>query len=227
MWWFRVAPPVGNTAPLLPQAGMLPQPEVARQLAALTSSLALRHAATKGILVAMACTFFEAFNVPVFWPILVMYFIMLFCITMKRQIKVSAGGGGRGEPRSGLDCPWSITKPWAIGAWHSPLLPRANTDVSCGAAVCPPPPQTACSLGAQWETPSVLPCWPHWHVVLGAQSPGPTRQRVLRRHHSQTAPRAALSPCLWGCRRGPQPSWPGPSCMQGVMTPFPDPRDFQ
>lgn len=47
-----------------------------------------RHAATKGILVAMVCTFFEAFNVPVFWPILVMYFIMLFCITMKRQIKV-------------------------------------------------------------------------------------------------------------------------------------------
>ncbi|KAG8505473.1 Protein RER1 [Galemys pyrenaicus] len=45
------------------------------------------HAATKGILVAMVCTFFEAFNVPVFWPILVMYFIMLFCITMKRQIK--------------------------------------------------------------------------------------------------------------------------------------------
>lgn len=37
----------------------------------------------------MVCTFFEAFNVPVFWPILVMYFIMLFCITMKRQIKVS------------------------------------------------------------------------------------------------------------------------------------------
>lgn len=36
----------------------------------------------------MVCTFFEAFNVPVFWPILVMYFIMLFCITMKRQIKV-------------------------------------------------------------------------------------------------------------------------------------------
>ncbi|XP_040980107.1 protein RER1 isoform X2 [Harpia harpyja] len=49
--------------------------------------LFLRHSATKGILVAMACTFFEAFNVPVFWPILVMYFIMLFCITMKRQIK--------------------------------------------------------------------------------------------------------------------------------------------
>ncbi|CAL9702772.1 unnamed protein product [Knipowitschia caucasica] len=45
------------------------------------------HSATKGIAIAMICTFFEAFNVPVFWPILVMYFIMLFCITMKRQIK--------------------------------------------------------------------------------------------------------------------------------------------
>ncbi|XP_007467459.1 PREDICTED: protein RER1-like [Lipotes vexillifer] len=45
------------------------------------------HTVTKGILVAMVCTFFEAFNVPVFWPILVMYFVMLFCITMKRQIE--------------------------------------------------------------------------------------------------------------------------------------------
>ncbi|KAG9352949.1 hypothetical protein JZ751_017525, partial [Albula glossodonta] len=42
---------------------------------------------SSGIVIAMICTFFEAFNVPVFWPILVMYFIMLFCITMKRQIK--------------------------------------------------------------------------------------------------------------------------------------------
>ncbi|KAL1775637.1 RER1 [Sigmodon hispidus] len=45
------------------------------------------HAATKCILVTMVCTFFEAFNFPEFWPILVMYFIMVFCITMKRQIK--------------------------------------------------------------------------------------------------------------------------------------------
>uniref|UniRef100_A0A667HRA0 Protein RER1 n=1 Tax=Lynx canadensis TaxID=61383 RepID=A0A667HRA0_LYNCA len=59
------------------------------------------HAATKGILVAMACTFFEAFNVPVFWPILVMYFIMLFCITMKRQIKVSTRALRRWEVLSG------------------------------------------------------------------------------------------------------------------------------
>lgn len=55
----------------------------------------------------MVCTFFEAFNVPVFWPILVMYFIMLFCITMKRQIKVSrapgaAAAGGAAAPMRGL-----------------------------------------------------------------------------------------------------------------------------
>jgi hypothetical protein len=36
----------------------------------------------------MICTCFDALNIPVFWPILVMYFILLFVITMKRQIKV-------------------------------------------------------------------------------------------------------------------------------------------
>lgn len=45
---------------------------------------------TRSIVIGLACTFFEIFNIPVFWPILVMYFITLFCITMKRQIKVSA-----------------------------------------------------------------------------------------------------------------------------------------
>ncbi|XP_032801511.1 protein RER1-like [Petromyzon marinus] len=45
------------------------------------------YSATKAVLVAMLCTCFDAFNVPVFWPILVMYFLLLFCITMKRQIK--------------------------------------------------------------------------------------------------------------------------------------------
>lgn len=42
---------------------------------------------SKAIIVAMICTFFEALNIPVFWPILVMYFIILFTLTMKRQIK--------------------------------------------------------------------------------------------------------------------------------------------
>ena len=42
---------------------------------------------TKSTLIGLICTFFDVFDVPVFWPILVMYFITLFCITMKRQIK--------------------------------------------------------------------------------------------------------------------------------------------
>lgn len=46
------------------------------------------YAISKSTVIAIVCTFFEVFNIPVFWPILVMYFITLFCITMKRQIKV-------------------------------------------------------------------------------------------------------------------------------------------
>lgn len=42
---------------------------------------------TRAILFCLFLTLFQAFNVPVFWPILVMYFIILFCATMKRQIK--------------------------------------------------------------------------------------------------------------------------------------------
>ncbi|XP_018332711.1 protein RER1 isoform X2 [Agrilus planipennis] len=45
------------------------------------------YSITKSTLVAIVCTFFECFNIPVFWPILVMYFLTLFCITMKRQIR--------------------------------------------------------------------------------------------------------------------------------------------
>merc|ERR1712218_129855 len=48
------------------------------------------YSATKATVIAFVCTFFEFFNIPVFWPILVMYFITLFCITMKRQIKVDS-----------------------------------------------------------------------------------------------------------------------------------------
>jgi len=42
---------------------------------------------TKAALIALFCSLFEAFNIPVFWPILVLYFFTLFGITMKRQIK--------------------------------------------------------------------------------------------------------------------------------------------
>ena len=37
--------------------------------------------------IAFLMTFFNMFDIPVFWPILLMYFIVLFFLTMKRQIK--------------------------------------------------------------------------------------------------------------------------------------------
>jgi len=42
---------------------------------------------TRATLVALFCTFSTAFDVPVYWPILVMYFIVLFVLTMRRQIQ--------------------------------------------------------------------------------------------------------------------------------------------
>ncbi|XP_050422001.1 protein RER1 isoform X2 [Adelges cooleyi] len=40
----------------------------------------------KSTIISIIATFFQFTDVPVFWPILVLYFIVLFCITMKRQI---------------------------------------------------------------------------------------------------------------------------------------------
>lgn len=44
------------------------------------------HSLAKGICFAFALTFFSAFDVPVFWPILLIYWVVLFISTMKRQI---------------------------------------------------------------------------------------------------------------------------------------------
>ncbi|KZT72275.1 retrieval of early ER protein Rer1 [Daedalea quercina L-15889] len=42
---------------------------------------------TRATLIALFCTFSEAFDVPVYWPILVVYFFILFTLTMRRQIQ--------------------------------------------------------------------------------------------------------------------------------------------
>ncbi|KAL9248481.1 RER1B-like protein [Drosera capensis] len=44
------------------------------------------YAITKAFLVAFVLTFFSVFDVPVFWPILLFYWLVLFVLTMKRQI---------------------------------------------------------------------------------------------------------------------------------------------
>lgn len=44
------------------------------------------YSITKAFCVAFLMTFFSVFDVPVFWPILLCYWIVLFILTMKRQI---------------------------------------------------------------------------------------------------------------------------------------------
>jgi uncharacterized membrane protein YgcG len=42
--------------------------------------------ATRAVLIAFCMTFFSLFDVPVFWPILLVYFFALFGLTMRNQI---------------------------------------------------------------------------------------------------------------------------------------------
>lgn len=51
------------------------------------ASVPCRYAFTKALVVAFVLTFFSIFDVPVFWPILLLYWIVLFVLTMKRQIR--------------------------------------------------------------------------------------------------------------------------------------------
>ncbi|GAX76245.1 hypothetical protein CEUSTIGMA_g3689.t1 [Chlamydomonas eustigma] len=44
------------------------------------------YSSMKSILVGFLMTFFSVFDVPVFWPILLLYWFILFFVTMKRQI---------------------------------------------------------------------------------------------------------------------------------------------
>ncbi|XP_019183601.1 PREDICTED: protein RER1A-like [Ipomoea nil] len=44
------------------------------------------YSITKAFCIAMVMTFFSLFDVPVFWPILLFYWMVLFTLTMRRQI---------------------------------------------------------------------------------------------------------------------------------------------
>lgn len=44
------------------------------------------YSITKAFCIAFVMTFFSAFDVPVFWPILLFYWMVLFMMTMRRQI---------------------------------------------------------------------------------------------------------------------------------------------
>jgi hypothetical protein len=45
------------------------------------------YSSTLAILIAFILSGFRLFDIPVFWPILVIYFFILFAVTMRRQIK--------------------------------------------------------------------------------------------------------------------------------------------
>lgn len=45
------------------------------------------YASIRSIVLGFLATFFPIFDVPVFWPILVMYWCILFVVTMRRQIR--------------------------------------------------------------------------------------------------------------------------------------------
>lgn len=44
------------------------------------------YESSKGIIFSYFLTFFEIFNIPAYWPILLVYFITLFTVTMKDRI---------------------------------------------------------------------------------------------------------------------------------------------
>lgn len=44
------------------------------------------HESFRASIIAFVCSFIPLFDIPVFWPILLLYFLMLFVLTMRRQI---------------------------------------------------------------------------------------------------------------------------------------------
>ncbi|KAI9820285.1 MAG: retention in endoplasmic reticulum protein 1 [Pycnora praestabilis] len=45
------------------------------------------YSSTRAIAIGFFCTLFEIFDIPVFWPVLVIYWFILFTLTMRRQIQ--------------------------------------------------------------------------------------------------------------------------------------------
>lgn len=67
--------------PLHPQQGQ------ATTLGTDASEFKFWYSATKANAIALLCTLTRATDVPVYWPILLIYFLTLFGLTMRRQIQ--------------------------------------------------------------------------------------------------------------------------------------------
>lgn len=44
------------------------------------------HSATRAVAISFLCSWFKVFDIPVFWPVLVMYWLILFFLTSKTPI---------------------------------------------------------------------------------------------------------------------------------------------
>ncbi|KAG1673003.1 hypothetical protein FOA52_005933 [Chlamydomonas sp. UWO 241] len=79
-----LTPVFGDEGPVLPTSGDASgefKPFVRR-----LPEMKFWWSSTKSVLAGFLMTFFSVFDVPVFWPILLMYWFILFFVTMKRQI---------------------------------------------------------------------------------------------------------------------------------------------
>jgi len=79
------SPPIDpeTDGPLLPSIGADEYRPFVRKL----PEFKFWYATTRAFLIAIVCTFIDLFNIPVFWPILLFYFIILFAMTMKREVQ--------------------------------------------------------------------------------------------------------------------------------------------
>jgi hypothetical protein len=71
-----------NSPSLLPTAGNQEFRPFIRRL----PEFKFWYFSTRAFTIAFVCAWIKAFDVPAFWPILLVYWIMLFALTMRRQI---------------------------------------------------------------------------------------------------------------------------------------------
>ena len=77
------------------------------------------HAATRAIVIGFLCSWSEIFNLPVFWPVLVVYWLILVVLTMRRQIQHMLSKNiyiayTTGEPRADQSKEYRYV-PWDFG----------------------------------------------------------------------------------------------------------------
>ncbi|KAI4724703.1 retrieval of early ER protein Rer1 [Aureobasidium sp. EXF-10728] len=77
------------------------------------------HAATRAIVIGFLCSWSEIFNLPVFWPVLVVYWLILVVLTMRRQIQHMLSKNiyityTTGEPRADQQKEYRYV-PWDFG----------------------------------------------------------------------------------------------------------------